>query len=67
MRIALDAMGGDHAPLETVKGAIEAAREYSVEVVLVGKPDTIEAELAKGVTTGLRLPVEPATSVIPMD
>lgn len=67
MRIALDAMGGDHAPLETVKGAIEAAREWGVEVALVGNPAAIEAELAKGDTVGLKLPVEPAASVIPMD
>src|SRR5436190_21683073 len=67
MRIALDAMGGDNAPVETVKGAIDAAREYGVEVVLVGQPDAIKAELAKGDTSGLNLPIEPAASVIPMD
>src|SRR5438876_9185821 len=67
MRIALDAMGGDNAPGETVRGAIEAAREYGVEVVLVGKPEVVEGELAKGDTSGLRLPIEPAGSVIPMD
>jgi phosphate acyltransferase len=67
MRIALDAMGGDNAPGETVRGAIDAAREYGLEVVLVGNPDAIQAELAKGDTSGLSLPVEPATSVIPMD
>jgi glycerol-3-phosphate acyltransferase PlsX len=67
LRIALDAMGGDDAPGETVKGAIEAAREYGVEIVLVGKPEAIRAELAKGDTSGLSLPVEPAASVIPMD
>src|SRR5438874_4577959 len=67
MRIALDAMGGDRAPEETVKGAIEAAREFSVEVVLVGQPDAINAELSKNDTTGLQLPIEPAASVIPMD
>ena len=67
MRIGLDAMGGDNAPLETVKGAVDAAREYGIEVVLVGKREAIEAELAKSETAGLRLPVEPAASVIPMD
>ena len=45
MRIALDAMGGDHAPRETVKGAVAAAREHGVEVVLVGRNGAIEAEL----------------------
>lgn len=67
MRIALDAMGGDNAPAETVKGAIEAAREYGVEIVLVGKPEAIQAELAKASVAGLKLTVEPAASVIPMD
>jgi glycerol-3-phosphate acyltransferase PlsX len=67
MRIALDAMGGDHAPGEMVAGAVQAAREYGVEVVLVGKPQAIQAELAKADTTGLLLPIEPAASIIPMD
>jgi glycerol-3-phosphate acyltransferase PlsX len=44
-----------------------AAREYGIEVVLVGKPDALEAELAKADTSGLKLPIEPAASVIPMD
>jgi len=37
MKIAVDAMGGDFAPLEIVKGAIKAAREYKVNIILVGK------------------------------
>jgi glycerol-3-phosphate acyltransferase PlsX len=67
MKIALDAMGGDNAPVETVQGAVLAAREYGIEIVLVGKPDAIQAELAKADASGLKLPVEPAASVIPMD
>ncbi len=67
MRIALDAMGGDNAPGEIVAGGIEAAREYGIEVVLVGQPDAIRAEMAKAGTTGLQLAIEPAASVIPMD
>ena len=67
MKIALDAMGGDHAPVETVAGAVLAAREYQVEVVLVGKPEVIQSQLAGADTTGLSLPIEPAASVIPMD
>ena len=62
MRIALDAMGGDNAPSETVAGAVEAAREYGIEIVLVGKPEAIKAELAKADTSGLNLPIEPAAS-----
>src|SRR5436305_8235976 len=67
MKIALDAMGGDNAPVETVQGAVLAAREYGIEIVLVGKPDAVQAELAKSDTSGLSLPIEPAASVIPMD
>ncbi|RAI15156.1 MAG: phosphate acyltransferase PlsX [Candidatus Melainabacteria bacterium] len=46
-RIAVDAMGGDHAPSEIVAGAVWAAKEYDVAIELVGKPDKIEAELDK--------------------
>ncbi|MEA2574621.1 MAG: phosphate acyltransferase [Chloroflexia bacterium] len=67
MKIALDAMGGDYAPVETVKGAILAAREYGIEVALVGQEAAIKAELAKEDTSGLKLTIEPAASVIPMD
>jgi len=37
MRIAVDAAGGEYAPHEIVKGAIKAAREYKVDIALVGK------------------------------
>jgi len=37
MRIAVDASGGEYAPNEIVKGAIKAANEYKVEIILVGK------------------------------
>ncbi len=47
MRIALDAMGGEHAPREVVRGAVAAARELGIEVVLVGKRSAIAAELEK--------------------
>lgn len=46
-RIAIDAMGGDHAPHEIVAGAIWAAADYGVEIELVGKQDRIEYELEK--------------------
>jgi glycerol-3-phosphate acyltransferase PlsX len=43
--IALDAMGGDHAPAEIVAGALLASRELGIDVALVGPQDVIEAEL----------------------
>ena len=36
MIIAVDAMGGEYAPHEVVKGAIKASQEYEVQVALVG-------------------------------
>lgn len=48
MRIAVDAMGGDHAPKEIVKGCIKAAKEFKdVTLVLYGKEDAIRAELTE--------------------
>ena len=37
MKIIVDAMGGDHAPEEIVKGALEARRAHGVEILLVGR------------------------------
>lgn len=46
MRIAIDAMGGDHAPEQIVQGAAEAAREWpDTRLLLVGKKEEIEASL----------------------
>ena len=47
MKIAVDAMGGDYAPEEIVKGAVIAAKEHDVEITLVGPTERIERELAK--------------------
>lgn len=48
MKIALDAMGGDFAPVNPVEGAVAALREFSdVELILVGQEDKIKAELQR--------------------
>lgn len=52
-RIAIDAMGGDHAPREIVAGAVWAASEYDVAIELVGKSDRIEYELDRIKTEGI--------------
>jgi glycerol-3-phosphate acyltransferase PlsX len=57
--IALDAMGGDHAPSEIVAGARLAADEYGIPILLVGRPEAL------GDTGGL--PVLAASEVIAMD
>lgn len=67
MRIALDAMGGDHAPGVTVAGAVAAARTYGVGVTLVGARAAVEAELARHPTAGLDLTVVDAPETIGMD
>lgn len=47
MRIAVDAMGGDHAPREIVRGAVEASREWpELEIVLLGDEAAVRRELA---------------------
>ena len=49
MKIALDAMGGDHAPKEIVLGALDALQKYEMldKIYLVGQRDKIEAELSQ--------------------
>jgi glycerol-3-phosphate acyltransferase PlsX len=66
--IAVDAMGGDHAPKSEVEGAIRAATTLHVKVILVGKEDLIRKEL-KEHPNAAHLPIEihRATEVITMD
>ena len=45
LTIAVDAMGGDHAPKAEVEGAIRAARDLGVKVILVGQQDVVRREL----------------------
>ncbi|HTS26483.1 MAG TPA: phosphate acyltransferase PlsX [Bryobacteraceae bacterium] len=47
LTIALDAMGGDHAPKSEVDGAVRAARTLDVKVILVGQEDVVRQELAQ--------------------
>jgi glycerol-3-phosphate acyltransferase PlsX len=65
--IAVDAMGGDNAPQAEVEGAVLAAREYGVEVLLVGLPEALQPELSKQNTAGLPIEIIPAQEVIAMD
>ena len=60
--VAVDAMGGDRAPLEVVAGAVEAARD-EVHVLLVGQPAALEAELARH-PAAPRVEIVAATDVI---
>ena len=67
MRIVVDAMGSDHHPQADVEGAVQAAREYGVEVVLVGDTDTVRPELAKHNLTGAKVTLVHASQVIEME
>ncbi len=68
MRIAVDAMGGDYAPREIIKGALEAVKKCSCEVILVGDREIIKAELEKsGDTKGLPIFIKDAPEVIGMN
>jgi glycerol-3-phosphate acyltransferase PlsX len=55
--IALDAMGGDHAPAEIVAGALLARNELGIEVALVGPRDVLDDELARhgDIPTGIEI------------
>lgn len=67
MKIAVDAMGGDHAPSVVVDGAVAAARDFGVEIVLVGREEAVRAELARHDVSGLFISVVHASQVIEME
>ncbi len=67
VKVAVDAMGGDNAPVEIVKGAIQAVNESNhVKVFLTGKEDVINQELAKYTYDKEQVEVVNATEVIEM-
>jgi glycerol-3-phosphate acyltransferase PlsX len=66
MKIAVDAMGGDHGPGVVVEGAVVAAREFGASVVLVGDEAAIQPELARLDTRDLALEVRHASQVVGM-
>lgn len=66
MKIVVDAMGSDRHPQPDVEGAVWAAREHDVEIVLVGKQNIVEPELAKHDLSGLDISLVHAGDVIEM-
>lgn len=67
VKVAVDAMGGDNAPAEIVKGAVEAVQaEKKIKVFLVGKEEQVKAELAKYTYPQEQVEVVNATEVIAM-
>jgi glycerol-3-phosphate acyltransferase PlsX len=66
--IALDAMGSDRAPKPEIEGAILAARQYGVRVLLIGPEETVKAELHRHrAASYLPIEVVHASEVITMD
>jgi phosphate acyltransferase len=64
LTIAVDAMGGDFAPGEIVKGAVQAARDFGVSIILTGTVQEIEKEISTHKTDGLHISIVEATDVI---
>lgn len=65
--IAVDAMGGDHAPKAEIDGAIQAARLLPVRIILVGREEVIKPELARHNAGNLPIEIHPASEVITME
>ncbi|TMC87367.1 MAG: phosphate acyltransferase, partial [Chloroflexi bacterium] len=63
MRIAVDAMGGDNAPLEVIEGAAQAADELGVDLLIAGLPGAVQPLLDRHP----KLVLVPCTQVIGMD
>ena len=64
-KVALDAMGGDYAPAEIIKGAVDAVnKRKDIRVVVVGKEDIIKAELAKYTYDKEQIEIRNASEVI---
>jgi glycerol-3-phosphate acyltransferase PlsX len=66
MKIAVDAMGGDHGPAVVVEGAVAATCEYGSAVVLVGDRAAVEAELDRLGARDLGLEIRHASEVVGM-
>ncbi|MBQ3437973.1 MAG: phosphate--acyl-ACP acyltransferase, partial [Fusobacterium sp.] len=67
MKIALDAMSGDFAPIATIKGAVEALNENEeIKIILVGKENIINEELKKYKFENKRIEIKVAEETIEM-
>ena len=66
MKIAVDAMGGDHGPAVVVEGAVTAAREFGLSSVLVGDRAAVEREIVRLKAQDLPISVRHASQVVGM-
>jgi glycerol-3-phosphate acyltransferase PlsX len=67
LKIAVDAMGGDQAPVNEVAGAVAACRQWNCQVILVGDSAKLETELAKHRIEGLSLEIKHASEIVGME
>ncbi|MFM9105978.1 MAG: phosphate acyltransferase PlsX [Chloroflexota bacterium] len=67
MRIAVDAVGGDHGPEVIIDGVVAGARRFGVGLLLAGPEDEVRRSLAKVDTAGLDIEVRDAPDLIAMD
>ncbi|MDF2889376.1 MAG: fatty acid/phospholipid synthesis protein PlsX, partial [Lacrimispora sp.] len=68
IKVAVDAMGGDYAPVQTVAGAVEAVNaNKEIRVLLVGQEQMISEELAKHTFNKDQIQIVNATEVIETD
>jgi glycerol-3-phosphate acyltransferase PlsX len=66
MKIALDAVGGDHGPVPCIEGALQAARESDVAVILVGDETILKKECARLGCADDRISIQHASQVVAM-
>jgi phosphate acyltransferase len=66
-RIVLDAMGSDNYPVPDVEGAVLAAREYDIEIILVGDEAKIKPELERHQASGLKIRIVHAPEMLTME
>ncbi|MBE0575005.1 MAG: phosphate acyltransferase PlsX [Desulfuromonadales bacterium] len=59
-------MGGDHAPAHEIAGAVMAARQWQIPIVLVGQAESVKAELLRHDVTGLDISVVHASEIVGM-
>ena len=64
MLIAVDAMGGEHAPREVIKGAFEAVKEFPIDIALVGNKTVLEMLLRRSKMRSNNISIVQASEVI---
>lgn len=67
MKVVVDAMGGDHAPSDVIKGAVEAAEEHKIEIILVGNKNVIQSLLSTQSSVSSQISVVDAPETVKSD